>query len=48
MLTTHPAEQKRLGRRVRGFYKASWDEVKVGVMRKGIEAKVSKLDICFW
>lgn len=42
MATADPAEQKRIGQRVRGFDGDLWDAVKIGVVLQGNLAKFSQ------
>ncbi|KFY25174.1 hypothetical protein V493_04778 [Pseudogymnoascus sp. VKM F-4281 (FW-2241)] len=42
LATSNPKEQKRLGRQVKGFYDARWDEVKTEVVTAGSVAKFAR------
>ena len=42
LLTSHPKDQKALGRQVKGFEKVKWDQVCLSVVYKGNLAKFSQ------
>ena len=42
MNTKHPKDQKALGRQIKGFDKAKWDEVCIGIVYKGNLAKFTQ------
>lgn len=47
METPHPAEQKRLGRRVKGFNDKKWDKVKYNVVYNGNLMKFTQNEWCW-
>lgn len=42
MVTRHPADQKKLGRKIKNFDKTSWDKVNLQIVYKGNYAKYTQ------